>query len=51
MKKFIGKGEHRVKVGNHPHTKVVGTLKDKSSKIMCIHNKQLTDIQRISCKI
>ena len=29
MKKFIGKGEHRVKVGNHPHTKVVGTLKDK----------------------
>ena len=28
----------RVKVGNHSCTKVVGKLKDKSSKIICIHN-------------
>ena len=43
MKQLIGKGKHTVKVGNHPHTKLVGRLKDKSSKI--IHNKRLRDTQ------
>ena len=28
-----------------PHTKLVGWLKDKSSKFICIHNKQLKDTQ------
>ena len=31
---------HTVKVGNHPCV-LVGGLKDKSSKIICIHIKQL----------
>ena len=29
MKKLTGKGKHTIKVGNHPHTKLVGWLKDK----------------------
>ena len=45
MKKFTGKGKHTVKVGNHAHIKLVGRLKGKSSKIICIHNKQLKDTQ------
>ena len=45
MKKLIGKGNHTVKVGNNPHTKLVEGLKDKSSKIIYIHNKQLNDTQ------
>ena len=28
-----------------PHTKLVGWLKDKSSKFICIHHKQLKDTQ------
>ena len=40
MEKLTGKGKYIIKVGNHPHIK----LKDKSSKIICIHNKQLKDI-------
>ena len=32
MKKLIGKGKHIVKVGNHPHTKLLGRLKDKVVK-------------------
>ena len=36
-KKLIIKGKHTVKVGNHPHTKLVGRLKDKSGKIIYIH--------------
>ena len=44
-KKLTGKGKHIVKVRNHPHTKLAGRLKDKSSKITCIHNKQLRDTQ------
>ena len=52
MERLTGKGKHRIKVGNHPHTKLVGRLKDKSSKIICIHNKQLRDAQKIiRCKI
>ena len=43
--KLTSKGKHTVKVGNHPHTKVVGRLKDKNSKIIYIHNKQLRDTQ------
>ena len=45
MEKLTGKGKHTIKLGNHPHTKLVGRLKDKSSKIICIHNKQLSDTQ------
>ena len=45
MKKLISKGKHIGKVGNHPHTKLVGRLRDKSSKIIYIHNKQLRDTQ------
>ena len=45
MEKFIGKGKHTIKVRNHPRTKLVVRLKDKSSKIICIHNKQLRDTQ------
>ena len=41
MKKLTGKGKHTVTVENHPHIKLVGRLKNKSSKIICIHNKQL----------
>ena len=51
MKKLTGKGKHIIKVGNHPHTKLVGRLKDKSSKIICILNKQLKMHKRIRCKI
>ena len=40
----MGKGKHTIKVGNHPHTKLVERLLDKSSKIICIH-LQLRDIQ------
>ena len=32
--KLTSKGKHIVKVGNHPYTKLVGKLKDKSSKII-----------------
>ena len=45
MGKLTGKGKYTIKVGNHPHTKLVGRLKDKSSKIICIHNKQLRGTQ------
>ena len=45
MKKLTGKGIHTVKIENHPHTKLVGSLKDKSSRNIHIHNKQLRDIQ------
>ena len=44
-KKLISKGKHTVKVGNHLTHKLEGGLKDKSSKIIYIHNKQLRDIQ------
>ena len=41
--KLTSKGKYKVKVGNHPDMKLVGTLKDKSSKIIYIHNKRLRD--------
>ena len=45
MKKLTSKGRYAVKVENHPSTKLVGMLKDKSSQIIYIHNKQLRDTQ------
>ena len=41
MKKLTSKGKHTIKVENHLHTKLVGRLKDTSSEIICIRNKQL----------
>ena len=41
-KNLFGKGRYIVKVVNQPHTKLVGGLKDKSSKIMYIHSKPLS---------
>ena len=34
-----------VKVGNHPHTKLVVRLKDRSTKIISIYNKQLSNTE------
>ena len=31
MRKLISKGKHTLKAGSHPHAKLVGRLKDKSS--------------------
>ena len=45
MQKLTGKSKHTVTVGNHPNTKLVGKLKDKSSKIIYNHNKQIRDTQ------
>ena len=40
MKKLTGKGKHTIKVGNHLHTRLVWTLKDKSSKISIKHTHE-----------
>ena len=45
MKKLISKGKYTVKLENQPHTKVVGRLADKSSKIIYIQDKQIRDTQ------
>ena len=45
MKNFIGKDKNPVKV-DQPLPKLVRRLKDKSSKIIYMHNKQLTDAQK-----
>ena len=45
MEKLTSKGKHTVKGGNHPHKKLVGRIKGQSSKVICIHNKQLRDTQ------
>ena len=50
MEKLTGKGKHTIKAENHPHTKLAGRLKDKSSKTICIHNEQLRDIQNNAVK-
>ena len=34
-----------VKVGNHPHTKLAVRLKDESTKIISIYNKQLSTME------
>ena len=44
-KKLIGKDKYIVKVVNQPHRKLVGRLKDKSTKITYHHNNQLRDTQ------
>ena len=41
MIKLTSKGKQTVKVQNHPYTKLVGRLKDKSSKMLHIYNKQI----------
>ena len=43
--KLIRKDKYAVKEVNQPYIKIVGRLKDKSSKIISIHNKQLRDTQ------
>ena len=45
MKNLIRRGKHTAKIGNHPHIKIAGKFKNKSSKITCIYNKQLSNIQ------
>ena len=42
---LIGKGKYIIKV-DRSHLKLIGRLKDKSSKIIYIHNKQLRDTQK-----
>ena len=41
----IGPYSQAIKVGNLPQTKLMGRLKDKKGKVICIHNKQLKDTQ------
>lgn len=43
--KIMEGDKHTVKVVNQPYIKLVGRLKDKSSKINYNHNNQLWDIQ------
>ena len=50
-KNLMGKGKHIVKVVNQPLPKLIGRLKDKSSKIVYIYNKQLRDRQNKRCKM
>ena len=48
MDEYTSKGRKKysiLKVRNHLHTKLVGKLKDKSSEIIYIHNKQERDTQ------
>ena len=45
MEKFTCQGKHTIKVGNLSYTKLVEVLKDKSSQLICTHNKQLRDTQ------
>ena len=40
MEKLTGKGKHTIKIGYHPHTKLVKKLKDKSSKIQQLYPQQ-----------
>ena len=47
MKKLTSKGKYTIKVGNHPHTKLVGQLKEKSGRIIYIHDKKLRVTQNI----
>ena len=45
MKNLIGKDKNSVKVENQPVLKLVQRLKEKNSKIIYMHNKQLMDAQ------
>ena len=40
-----GKGKQKIKVGNNPHTKLIGKFKDRGIKIMYIYNRELSDTQ------
>ena len=40
MKELTRKHKHIAKVRNHLYTKLVGKLKDASSKMIYIHNEQ-----------
>ena len=42
---LIGKGKYIAKVVNQPFIKLVGSLKDKSSKIIYVHDKWIKDTQ------
>ena len=46
MEKLMDKGKLTIQLETHPHTKLVGKLNDKSSKIIYIPNKQLKDTQK-----
>ena len=50
MKELTRKHKHIAKLRNHLPRKLVGKLKDKSSKIIYIHNKCLKDAQNKICK-
>ena len=50
-KNLISKVKHTLKVVNKPHIKLGGRLKNKSSKIIYIHNKQLRDKQNKKMQI
>ena len=51
-KNSIDKGRYPVKVVYQPLTKLVGRLKDKSSKIIYVDNKQLRDTQKgMNCDV
>ena len=47
----MDKGKLTIQLETHPHTKLVGKLKEKSNEIICIYNKQLRDTQKIRCEI
>ena len=51
MGKFTGQGKHTIKAGHLSHTKLLGKLKDKTSKIIYIYNKQLRKHKTIRFKI
>ena len=44
MKNLIGTDKYTVKILNQIHTKLVERLKDKNSKTIYIHNKQVGSI-------
>ena len=45
MKNFTNKGKHKVHIVNHLCKKLVGGIKNKSSKIIDIHNNRVRDTQ------
>ena len=45
MKNLNVKVKNTIKVGNHPHTKLAVRLKDESTKIISIYNKQLSNME------
>ena len=51
MNKLIGKGKHTVNVGNNPHRKLVGRLKDKVVKSSISTISNLGIHKTIRCKM